>query len=40
MPAQLLQLNDVARVEVSLDMSLAFAAYADSGTLGWFELVD
>lgn len=40
MPAQPLQLDGVARVEVSLDMSLAFAAYADSATLGPFELID
>lgn len=39
-PAQVLRLNDVARVEVSLDRAVAFAAYKDSRALGSFVLVD
>jgi bifunctional enzyme CysN/CysC len=40
LPAQALNLNDIARVEISLDRSVAFEAYQHNRSLGSFVLVD
>jgi bifunctional enzyme CysN/CysC len=40
LPAQALNLNDIARVEISLDRSVAFEAYHHNRSLGSFVLVD
>ena len=40
LPAQALNLNDIARVEVSLDRAVAFDAYQNNRNLGSFVLVD
>ena len=40
LPAQALNLNDIARVEISLDRAVAFDAYQNNRNLGSFVLVD
>ena len=40
LPAQALNLNDIARVEISLDRAVAFDAYKNNRNLGSFVLVD
>jgi bifunctional enzyme CysN/CysC len=40
LPAQALNLNDIARVEISSDRSVAFEAYQHNRSLGSFVLVD
>ncbi len=40
LPAQALTLNDIARVEISLDRAVAFDAYQNNRNLGSFVLVD